>query len=215
MRAWCLALIVLIAPLSMMSTSSNNQFELNEPVNWQTSSVSSALVNVSVSNSAGYFLSTAFWHACSASNLSYHLTCWGKNSAGQHGIGTSNAINTPVESLSLNGPIIDLDSGSSGSYSGFTCAVNSMNELYCWGSNTKGQLGVGDETPSTTPARVYLDSSWVRLRCLLDLTMLVPSQRMVLFSVGVGATMAASGMEAVQTVLPPLPPLRSEQAEPQ
>ena len=159
MRAWCLALIVLIAPLSMMSTSSNNQFELNEPVNWQTSSVSSALVNVSVSNSAGYFLSTAFWHACSASNLSYHMTCWGKNSAGQHGIGTSSAINTPVQSLSLNGPIIDLDSGSSGSYSGFTCAVNSMNELYCWGSNTKGQLGVGDETPSTTPARVYLDSS--------------------------------------------------------
>ena len=159
MRVLYLVLIVLFAPLSMMSTSPHYQFESKEAVDWKTSATSSALVNASVWSSAGHLLSTSYWHGCSASNQSDHTTCWGKNSAGQHGIGTSNGINTPVESQSLNGQIIDLDTGSSSSYSGFTCAVNSMNELYCWGSNEKGQLGVGDKTPSTTPARVYLDSN--------------------------------------------------------
>jgi len=159
LRALCLALIVFFAPLAVLPPSTLNLFELEEGVNWQTPASSTPLVNVSVSSSAGYFLSSGYYHACSASNQSEYLTCWGKNTAGQHGDGTTVGISTPVESLSLNGPIIDLDSGSSSADSGFTCAVNSMNELYCWGSNQKGQLGLGDSTPSTTPSRIVLESN--------------------------------------------------------
>ncbi len=40
-----------------------------------------------------------------------------------------------------------------------TCLV-SDGRLYCWGSNTSGQLGVGDQESRMTPARVGSDNDW-------------------------------------------------------
>ena len=117
------------------------------------------LLNVGSVESDGYLLATAFWHTCHGSNKTASLICWGKNSAGQHGIGTTGSINTPISSLGLNSPVIDLDVGTSDSTHGYTCAVTQMNELYCWGSNNKKQLGLGDNTPTSTPSKVYFGSN--------------------------------------------------------
>ncbi len=35
-----------------------------------------------------------------------------------------------------------------------TCAITGDRELYCWGANQDGQLGLGTNTPATTPAAV-------------------------------------------------------------
>ena len=159
MRTVIFVLLILLAPLYSFVGTVNHESELRNIPEWATSISSTDLVNVSISNSVGHHLTAGYWHACSASNDSDKLTCWGKNTAGQLGIGTTGALNTPIESLSMNGGIIDFDTGTSAGYKGFTCAVNTLNELYCWGDNRKGQLGIGDDTPSTTPARVYLGSN--------------------------------------------------------
>lgn len=39
------------------------------------------------------------------------------------------------------------------------CAVTNKDELYCWGDNNRGQLGVGDTTPRYAPARVAIPAS--------------------------------------------------------
>jgi hypothetical protein len=35
-----------------------------------------------------------------------------------------------------------------------TCAIDSSQNLWCWGFNADGELGVGDENPHTGPQRV-------------------------------------------------------------
>ncbi len=37
---------------------------------------------------------------------------------------------------------------------GSACAVNEAHELYCWGDNTYGQLGIGNKISQSTPVRV-------------------------------------------------------------
>jgi hypothetical protein len=40
------------------------------------------------------------------------------------------------------------------------CGIAS-GELYCWGANYGGQLGLGDTIARTTPTRVGTDTTWV------------------------------------------------------
>jgi alpha-tubulin suppressor-like RCC1 family protein len=88
-------------------------------------------------------------HTCAVSG-STELYCWGSNASGQLGIGntTNQLIPTQVTFMSKS-TITNLVLGGA-----HTCAVSGGNELYCWGYNNYGQLGIGNTTNQLIPTQV-------------------------------------------------------------
>lgn len=78
------------------------------------------------------------------------LWCWGNNDKGQLGLGNTINQSSPARVGSAsNWRSVSAGSGSS------TCAVNTSNELFCWGFNFSGQTGVSSATnPVTSPTKV-------------------------------------------------------------
>ncbi len=86
------------------------------------------------------------YHTC-AITAGGALLCWGHNSFGQVGNGTTTDVLAPTTILA-NGV-----ASVAGGY-GHTCAVMTGGALQCWGNNAGGQLGVGSTTASTSPVAV-------------------------------------------------------------
>jgi alpha-tubulin suppressor-like RCC1 family protein len=74
--------------------------------------------------------------------------CWGDNSSGQLGNGTTINSAIPV-AVSGGSPFLSTSAGSQHS-----CGISVAQTLYCWGDNGFGQLGNGTRTASTTPVAV-------------------------------------------------------------
>jgi alpha-tubulin suppressor-like RCC1 family protein len=71
--------------------------------------------------------------------------CWGSNATGQLGNGTIQDSMTPVK-VSTLGPATGVSAGQSdNALSAFNhaCAVETTSQVFCWGSNTFGELGRG------------------------------------------------------------------------
>jgi cysteine-rich repeat protein len=110
-------------------------------------------------------VSCGFNHTCGINALG-ELYCWGDNESGQLGDGTTIDKDTPnrVGALSdwsvvsANGHItsdsVDLH---------YTCAVRGAGELYCWGNNYFGQLGIGNNTDQRSPVQVGTEADWLRV----------------------------------------------------
>ncbi len=75
--------------------------------------------------------------------------CWGWNSYGQLGDGTTTNRSTPVPVTGLSSGVVSLAAGS-----GHTCAVTTGGAARCWGWNSYGQLGDGTTTNRSTPVPV-------------------------------------------------------------
>lgn len=79
--------------------------------------------------------------------------CWGLNSNGQFGNGTTTNSSIPVpvdRSGVLNGlTILSISAGSIR-----TCAIASDHNAYCWGNNDNGELGDGTTNDSLVPVAV-------------------------------------------------------------
>ncbi|CAN7638849.1 biotin transporter BioY [Acidovorax sp. LjRoot129] len=86
-------------------------------------------------------------HAC-AVTTSGAAKCWGTNSFGQLGDGTTTNSNVPV-------PVVGLSAGvSSISVSGNTTCAVVAGAAKCWGNNSFGQVGNGTTGVSLLPAQV-------------------------------------------------------------
>lgn len=87
-------------------------------------------------------------HSCALTEQG-RVFCWGSNASGQLGNGTTEPANVPVEVVALGRNVRAIAVG--GSHS---CAIDARGRVFCWGSNSEGQLGTGDTSQRTEPARV-------------------------------------------------------------
>lgn len=75
--------------------------------------------------------------------------CWGANTKGQLGDGTTLTRGVPKPVTGISEPVSSISAGTE-----HTCAVTQSGKAYCWGLNTVGQLGDGTTSQKTLPAQV-------------------------------------------------------------
>lgn len=81
-------------------------------------------------------------HACAVLE-SGGVMCWGRNTEGQLGIGSTTESLVPVKLTALSN-IVQVAAAAR-----FSCALEQGGRIYCWGANDYGQLGNG--SPNATP----------------------------------------------------------------
>ncbi len=100
-------------------------------------------------------IASGYAHSCALTQAGAVL-CWGSNSSGQLGDGTTTNRLTPVMVSGLSSGVVAI--AASG---GQTCALNQAGTVLCWGYNGYGQLGDGTTTTRLTPVPVTGLSSGV------------------------------------------------------
>lgn len=87
-------------------------------------------------------------HGCAIRGDS-NVVCWGANVAGQLGRGSSAPFEITVATVAGGRTY---DAVGAGPY--HSCAVTSEGQLWCWGSNDHGQLGIGSSSSRNVPVEV-------------------------------------------------------------
>jgi cysteine-rich repeat protein len=92
-------------------------------------------------------------HTCALGN---GLFCWGRNGDGQLGIGNAADLDTPSVPVQFGAQFNVLHIAAGDNH---TCAAgndpnNAALFVQCWGENSDGQLGLGDQNDRTTPAPI-------------------------------------------------------------
>jgi alpha-tubulin suppressor-like RCC1 family protein len=94
---------------------------------------------------------TGAYHACGVSYPEQRVYCWGDNSYGQLGDGTTSFRRTPVP---LAGGLRFRQVSTGGTHA---CGVTPDNRAFCWGSNQYGQLGDRTEVPQRNRPALVAD----------------------------------------------------------
>jgi len=79
--------------------------------------------------------------------------CWGDNTDGQLGNGTTTLSNTPVQ-VSGGSAWKTINVGGGDLNNTYACGIKSDDTLWCWGKNAGGQLGIGNTTSQSSPVAV-------------------------------------------------------------
>jgi alpha-tubulin suppressor-like RCC1 family protein len=101
--------------------------------------------------SVGYSL--GFEYACAVKNDG-RLFCWGTGHTGQLGAGSIVISSLPVQEYTAASDWFQVSAGAE-----HACAVKSDGRLFCWGSNSYGQLGNGSNQDSPVPVQEYTSAS--------------------------------------------------------
>jgi alpha-tubulin suppressor-like RCC1 family protein len=87
-------------------------------------------------------------HTCALTSVG-GVKCWGRNSNGQVGDGSSAGRLTAVNVATLASGVVAIVSGES-----HTCALTAVGGVKCWGLNNKGQLGINSTLSQSRPIDV-------------------------------------------------------------
>ena len=79
------------------------------------------------------------------------MWCWGYNGNGQLGVGDTLKRTLPTQVIALGTQVVGMATGTS-----HTCALKADKTVWCWGSNTYGQLGNASDIQRTSPVQVVL-----------------------------------------------------------
>jgi alpha-tubulin suppressor-like RCC1 family protein len=130
-------------------TTGDAEHERNSPMIVRTSPAGPALTDV-------VQVATGAFHTC-ARLMDGTVRCWGVNTNGQVGDGTTDPINapnlTPVTVRDEFGAVLD-DVAWISAGSNHTCAQLADGTARCWGSNASGQVGDSSATAIRDEARV-------------------------------------------------------------
>ena len=110
-------------------------------------------IDLGIVSSHAVQVSLGPYHSCAIDSLN-NLLCWGYNQYGQLGDGTSDhSKNSPVVIVpgTASSYVIQISLGAV-----HTCAIFSNDDLKCWGEDTSGQLGNGNNSSRYTPTLISL-----------------------------------------------------------
>lgn len=93
-------------------------------------------------------ISTGLNHSCALTSAG-GAKCWGNNTVGEVGDGTTNQRDTPVGVVGLGSGVSAVEAGLA-----HTCGLSTDGSVRCWGSNDGGQLGDGTTKNRWTPVDV-------------------------------------------------------------
>jgi alpha-tubulin suppressor-like RCC1 family protein len=93
-------------------------------------------------------VSTGIWHTCALTGAG-GVKCWGNNTYGQLGDGTTTNRRAPTDVVGMTTGVARLST-----HGWHTCAVKTDSGVYCWGSNYWGQLGDGTRLDRSVPVAV-------------------------------------------------------------
>ncbi len=111
-------------------------------------------VAVSALSSGAFDIVAGARHTC-ALTTNFGISCWGENTLGQLGDGSTADRHTPVAvcaDAACSSPLYDIFSADGGG--DHTCAMAITGGPWCWGQNAGGQLGDGTYVQRSTPVEV-------------------------------------------------------------
>jgi alpha-tubulin suppressor-like RCC1 family protein len=123
----------------------NSTTNSSVPVAVTTSGVLSGVTVTQITADSGY-------NACAVGSTGAAY-CWGKNNDGQLGNNTLTSSSVPV-AVSTSGVLSGKTLTQVTAGNDLTCALDSTGLAYCWGDNTRGQLGNNSTTNSPVPVAV-------------------------------------------------------------
>jgi hypothetical protein len=110
---------------------------------------------------AAIAIATSYAHVC-ALLADASLWCWGQNGEGELGQGDGPARNEEAQRAAdklspvrVPGSFHGVDTGQ-----GHTCAIRQDRSLWCWGRNTRFELGTDAGDQVRAPTRVGTDADW-------------------------------------------------------
>src|SRR3989344_587746 len=103
-----------------------------------------------------------------AMDSSNNLYCWGQGV--QSGADTFSAVPVPTQVVGVGavGFFANVSSGSTGDST--TCAIDTSNDLYCWGENSSGSVGDQTTTNRSVPVQVLGVNGVGNLTNVIDVT---------------------------------------------
>ncbi|MCL2174355.1 IPT/TIG domain-containing protein, partial [Candidatus Saccharibacteria bacterium] len=113
-------------------------------------------------------ISVGHFHTCAIRADNNQAYCWGYNSSGQLGDGTSGTANNKSIPTAVTAPLSGIAIKEISAGYDYTCAIRADNdEAYCWGHNYYGQLGdstSGNGTNKSIPTAVTAPLSGVAIK---------------------------------------------------